>query len=222
MLWNRLKQFTSEHDGHFMVFGDMNVSRDESERFGPAFKRDEDITFNEFIMDAGLDDVCLGGRRFTWMNKAATKMSRIDRMMISANVSNDFEGLSLVALNRGCSDHTPLFFHNAKTNYGPLPFKFFNSWLKTQAFDAMIRDTVIECSNEVNDSFHAKLKFIKSKIKNWRILMLELKIDDQAVCHDEPVNRRNRWQELDKLQELEDLDSMQKARIKWDVEGDEN
>nr|GEW80029.1 probable purine permease 4 [Tanacetum cinerariifolium] len=45
-------------------------------------KKDAD-NFNSFIKNYGLIDLHLGGRLFTWMNKAGTKLSKLDRFLIS-------------------------------------------------------------------------------------------------------------------------------------------
>ena len=35
--------------------------------------------FNQFIMDASLFDVPMGGVSFTWSNRCGTKMSKLDK-----------------------------------------------------------------------------------------------------------------------------------------------
>nr|GFA91484.1 RNA-directed DNA polymerase, eukaryota, reverse transcriptase zinc-binding domain protein [Tanacetum cinerariifolium] len=71
--WNRLLEFIRNHDGHFVIFGDLNEVRDESERYGTEFCRSAANVFNAFIDDARLFETVLGGRNFTWMSKAGTK-----------------------------------------------------------------------------------------------------------------------------------------------------
>ncbi|XP_071708700.1 uncharacterized protein [Rutidosis leptorrhynchoides] len=84
-LWERLSNFIRGNEGVFVLFGDMNEVRNEDERFGSSFNVVEANTFNSFIVDTGLLDIPLSDRRFTWMNKAGSKMSRIDRVLVSHN-----------------------------------------------------------------------------------------------------------------------------------------
>ncbi|GJV30500.1 RNA-directed DNA polymerase, eukaryota, reverse transcriptase zinc-binding domain protein [Tanacetum coccineum] len=72
--------------------------------------------YNNFIDNAGLLDLPLGGRSFTWMNKEGTKMSKLDRL--SSSVMDAFPNLRVTALPRGWSDHIPLILHDEKNDYG--------------------------------------------------------------------------------------------------------
>ncbi|PWA82839.1 RNA-directed DNA polymerase, eukaryota, Reverse transcriptase zinc-binding domain protein [Artemisia annua] len=88
-------------------------------------------------------------------------------------------------------------------------------------------------------TFHEKLKYIKQKIKAWihnakqgdvsryqevklRLIEIEEKIDERVASDEERQERMNLLKECDDLNKLEQMDTFQKARVKWDVEGDEN
>ncbi|GKA68224.1 RNA-directed DNA polymerase, eukaryota, reverse transcriptase zinc-binding domain protein [Tanacetum coccineum] len=71
-LWNRLQDFMHHHNGSYIMFGDMNAVRNEQERVGSIFNNIEADYFNSFIDATGLVDLPIGGRCFTWMNKADT------------------------------------------------------------------------------------------------------------------------------------------------------
>ncbi|GKD20495.1 RNA-directed DNA polymerase, eukaryota, reverse transcriptase zinc-binding domain protein, partial [Tanacetum coccineum] len=60
-MWNRLLEFIRNHDGHFVIFGDLNEVRDESERYGTDFCRSAANVFNAFIDDTCLFEPVLGG-----------------------------------------------------------------------------------------------------------------------------------------------------------------
>ncbi|GJU53564.1 putative RNA-directed DNA polymerase, eukaryota, reverse transcriptase zinc-binding domain protein [Tanacetum coccineum] len=51
---------------------------------------------------------------------------------------------------------------------------------------------------------------------------LDEKIDAGQASEDDRMLRVNSWHELDNLEKLVSMDLIQKARIRWDVEGDEN
>ncbi|GJX63239.1 RNA-directed DNA polymerase, eukaryota, reverse transcriptase zinc-binding domain protein [Tanacetum coccineum] len=75
-LWNRLTDFMHHHNGSYIMFGDMNAVRNAQERFGTTLNSIEADHFNSFIDSIGLVDLSIGGRSFTWMNKAGTKLSK--------------------------------------------------------------------------------------------------------------------------------------------------
>nr|GEX07715.1 RNA-directed DNA polymerase, eukaryota, reverse transcriptase zinc-binding domain protein [Tanacetum cinerariifolium] len=87
-LWNRLKDFMHHNDGSYIFFGDINVVRNEQERYGSSFNSIEADHFNAFIESKGLIDLPIGGRSFTWMNKAGTKLSKLDCFLFSNDVTN--------------------------------------------------------------------------------------------------------------------------------------
>nr|GEX35750.1 RNA-directed DNA polymerase, eukaryota, reverse transcriptase zinc-binding domain protein [Tanacetum cinerariifolium] len=217
-LWSRMSDFIQTHEGHFIIFGDMNEVRDESERYGAIFSRTEAQTFNSFIDDAGFIDLPLGGRSYTWMNKAGTKMSKLDRFRVSNSVMDAFSDLKATALARGWFDHIPLMLHSEKVDYGHVPFKIFHSWMQRDGFEEVIKTAYEECSQGYSNqclTFHEKLKFIKQKIKAWG--------------HNVRRGDVSRYQEVKlRLIEIEEkidkreMDTFQKERVKWDVEGDEN
>ncbi|GJX47830.1 RNA-directed DNA polymerase, eukaryota, reverse transcriptase zinc-binding domain protein [Tanacetum coccineum] len=60
-LWNDILDFMNMNRGHHLIFGDFNVVRLASERFGTTFNHASANAFNRFIRDAQLWDVPLGG-----------------------------------------------------------------------------------------------------------------------------------------------------------------
>ncbi|GJW17449.1 RNA-directed DNA polymerase, eukaryota, reverse transcriptase zinc-binding domain protein [Tanacetum coccineum] len=150
-MWNRLLEFKRNHDDHFVIFEDLNEVRDETERYGTKFN-----VFNSFINDAGLFELALGGRNFTWMNKAGTKMSKLDRFLISHRVMDAFTDVKVTALPRG--------------------------WNR--------------------------------QVKNVEVAIdIETKIDSNIVLNIEKEERVKLLKERDDLQELEDMDLVQKPKF---------
>ncbi|XP_071700122.1 uncharacterized protein [Rutidosis leptorrhynchoides] len=67
-IWSALRDFMDVHQGVYMLLGDFNVVRDESERFGSIFSEEEACVLKFFLDTACLVDLPIGGRAFTWMN----------------------------------------------------------------------------------------------------------------------------------------------------------
>ncbi|GKA63928.1 RNA-directed DNA polymerase, eukaryota, reverse transcriptase zinc-binding domain protein [Tanacetum coccineum] len=113
-LWNRLQDFMHHHNGSYIMFGDMNAVRNEQEKVGSIFNNIEADYFKSFIDATGLVDLPIGGRCFTWMNKAGTKLSKLDRFLISEDVIDLLPNIRITALDRIWSDHNPILLHVEK------------------------------------------------------------------------------------------------------------
>ncbi|GJZ83083.1 RNA-directed DNA polymerase, eukaryota, reverse transcriptase zinc-binding domain protein [Tanacetum coccineum] len=116
ILWDLLRSFIQNHQGNFILFGDLNEVRCETERFGSNFSSSDAAIFNAFIQDVGLIDLPMGGKMFTWMNKSGSKLSKLDRFLISNNV--------LLALS------------NLQVT-----FKVYHSWFERCDFDNVVKET---------------------------------------------------------------------------------
>ncbi|XP_071714126.1 uncharacterized protein [Rutidosis leptorrhynchoides] len=151
----------------------------------------------------------------------------------------DLSEYKLVALNRGFSDHFPNMFHNNEMDFGPLPFKKFHSWISMEGFDDLIKVTMESQICKDSDVFHDKLKSLKGSIKEWvkekrislksrasiileMLAIIENKIDSGAAIDSDYSERLELLHELGNIQNMEDKDVIQKSKIKWNVEGDEN
>ncbi|GKD06940.1 putative RNA-directed DNA polymerase, eukaryota, reverse transcriptase zinc-binding domain protein, partial [Tanacetum coccineum] len=150
------------------------------------------------------------------MNKAGTKLSKLDRFLISEGIIEDIPDIKITAIDRMWSDHSPILLHVKKADFGPSPFKFYNSWLNRDGFDDLIKSmwSSMDTSNRnSNIMSHEKLREIKD---------IEKKIDDGSASTSDREKRITLLQDIDRLENLEALDLIQKAHIKWDIEGDEN
>ncbi|GJY48336.1 RNA-directed DNA polymerase, eukaryota, reverse transcriptase zinc-binding domain protein [Tanacetum coccineum] len=213
-LWNRLTDFMHHHNGSYIMFGDMNAVRNAQERFGTTLNSIEADHFNSFIDSTGLVDLPIGGRSFTWMNKAGTKLSKLDRFLISEDVTIRLPDVRITALDRLWSDHNPILLHIDKTDFGPTPFKLYNSWLLRDGFDNLIKeewellDSNLKC--------HEKFRRLKDKIKQWsnniktlernrktvaleEIKSIEKRIDEGSAMPSDNDHRLILLQEIEKI-----------------------
>ncbi|GJS46637.1 RNA-directed DNA polymerase, eukaryota, reverse transcriptase zinc-binding domain protein [Tanacetum coccineum] len=241
-LWEDITQYLSDKSGHFILFGDFNEVRFESERFGSLFNSQGAANFNAFINQIGLVDLNIGGRNFTWMNKMGTKMSKHDRFLLSESVINAVPNMTVLALDRKWSDHIPILLHSNKVDFGPTPFRLFHSWLEIEEFNDVVVDSYNSFQNAHGSAlvnFKNKVKHIKRSCRAWHkdfkekkkahhkvlcssIGEVERKIDEKCASQNEVVQRLVWIKELQDMERLEALDVAQKARTKWVVEGDEN
>ncbi|GJX70697.1 RNA-directed DNA polymerase, eukaryota, reverse transcriptase zinc-binding domain protein [Tanacetum coccineum] len=242
MLWDYLLSVICNWNGEVVMMGDFNEVRDCSERFGSVFNKQGAEVFNNFIANAGLVEVPLGGCSFTWCHRSAKKMSKLDRFLISDNLMCVCPTISSISLDRYLSDHRPILMREIYCDYGPSPFKFYHYWFVIDGFDKLVEDSWKEaniCENNDYIKFMKKLRFFKEKIRKWNCLykerkncgMRNLKIElnslDSAIDRgdgtDSVTNRRMEVVRLiQEMEKAENLEVAQKAKIKWAIEGDEN
>ncbi|GJT35063.1 RNA-directed DNA polymerase, eukaryota, reverse transcriptase zinc-binding domain protein [Tanacetum coccineum] len=192
--------------------------------------------------EQGLVDLHIGGRCFTWMNKAGTKLSKLDRFLLSEDVIDLLPDIRITALDRIWSDHNPILLHVDKIDFGPSPFKLYNSWLLRDGFDDLIKsewDSLDSNNSGFPIKCHEKFCILKAKIRQWNnnnktmernrkaaaleeLSSIEKKIDEGSASPSDTENRLNLLHELEIIDKFASMDLIQKAQVKWDIEGDEN
>nr|GEZ85067.1 RNA-directed DNA polymerase, eukaryota, reverse transcriptase zinc-binding domain protein [Tanacetum cinerariifolium] len=185
---------------------------DEHERFGTKFSRSEAQVFNKFVVDLGLLEMMMGGKSFTWMNKLRTKMSKLDQFLLPEEVFDNNHNLKAIVLDRLWSDHSPILLHTLKTDYGPIPFKFFHSWFHRKDIDVVVKQAFVDTPQAETSS-------------NEAIALLQdsdHKIDSSMAFDSKKETRLQLLHEIHNTDRMESMDLFHKARIKWDIEGDEN
>nr|GEX47024.1 RNA-directed DNA polymerase, eukaryota [Tanacetum cinerariifolium] len=196
LLWEYLTLEIGKWKGEAVVMGDFNEVRCKSDIFGSMFYSHGADVFNSFIDRAGLVEVPLGGSRFTWCHKSATKMSKLDRFLVSENLFTVSPNINAITLERYLSDHRPILLCENQFDYGPIPFRFFHHWWELDGF------------------YIARFKDNLAAVDS---------IIDSGNGNEEIVERRmgiiNDLQNVDKIKSIE---MAQKAKIKWAIEGDEN
>ncbi|GJV03364.1 RNA-directed DNA polymerase, eukaryota [Tanacetum coccineum] len=241
-LWDYIKHMINLWDGECIILGDFNEVRSENERFGTIFNDIGAKAFNHFISSSCLIDLPLEGYSFTWALKSGSKMSKLDRFLISEGLISIFPSLAAICLDRRLSDHRPILLRESSVDYGPTPFRVFHSWFTKDGFDNLIADTWNNLSiMETNKISLLRKKFqaLKAIIKNWsrdemlkasavrhsaqsRISELD-KLIDKGLSNNDIINER-----ISLLKDIHDLDKRhssdlaQKAKIQWAIEGDEN
>ncbi|GJT67848.1 RNA-directed DNA polymerase, eukaryota [Tanacetum coccineum] len=126
--------------------------------------------FNHFISSANLVDLPLEGYSFTWAHKSASKMSKLDRFLVSEGLLSIFPSLSAICLDRHLSDHRPILMRELVVDYGPSPFRMFSSWFSKQGFDKIVEDTWNNSIFKETNSIvllKKKLQALKSVIRSW-------------------------------------------------------
>nr|GFC47133.1 hypothetical protein [Tanacetum cinerariifolium] len=69
------------------------------ERLGSVFNLSSARAFNSFISVSGLVDVKMEGYSFTWSHPSASKMSKLDRFLVSEGILSYFPSISAVGFD---------------------------------------------------------------------------------------------------------------------------
>ncbi|GJY25853.1 RNA-directed DNA polymerase, eukaryota [Tanacetum coccineum] len=140
ILWSYLTSLINRWNGECIVMGDFNEVRRKEDRWGTSFNVFGTRVFNQFISSAGLVEIQLEGYNFTWAHPSASKMSKLDRFLVSDGLLSIFPHLSAVCLDRHLSDHRPILLREESINLYDK--------------NGMIR-------------FKKKLQFLKKEIRAW-------------------------------------------------------
>ncbi|GKE07602.1 hypothetical protein Tco_1399620 [Tanacetum coccineum] len=146
-------------------------------------------------------------------------------------------------MTREFSDHSPLLLINHLVDYGPTPFKFYNSRLLHKDFHLLVTScwaSIINGSDNLKSvSFKKRLQSVKNSIKSWRqatkieesstatalrnrLDCIDLKAKSAPLSPLDIASRTSIVNELSCLELRNIKDLKQKAKSKWAKLGDEN
>ncbi|KAJ0527046.1 putative RNA-directed DNA polymerase [Helianthus annuus] len=240
-LWNRLLAIRSQHPGLWVIIGDFNEVRYLEDRLHSKFDNRGAFLFNEFIRDAGLNEYRMGGCDFTYMPYNGSSMSKIDRVLVCEDFMCLWPYAKCIALNRYLSDHSPILLSCSTLDFGPPPFRFYNSWLDIPGIEDVVNNTVgLQQLNSDEFGFlRDLLKSLKSNIKEWRSKgkQEEEKILKSTLDEIEAIDVKAKFVGLNDTEKERRVmcnlrirnfeknrvaDLQQKARYNWAKLGDEN
>src|SRR3954469_1004033 len=101
-----------------LVGGDFSIIRRREEKNNDNFDGRWSFMFNTIIESLGLREIELSGRKFTWANAMPNPtFEKLDRVLASVEWEQKFPFVTVQALSRGISDHTPLFLDSGEASH---------------------------------------------------------------------------------------------------------
>nr|GFB74794.1 hypothetical protein [Tanacetum cinerariifolium] len=230
-LWENLLTTLDRTSGLWVMFGGFNLVRLSDDRKGSNFLQIDADVFNDFIHRSGLVELQMGGRRFTRISRDEAKLSKLDRFFVSSELINLRPNAHVVCLYCGLSDHCPLLLHVETHDFGPCPFKLFNSWLDIPSLEVIVKKvwSTSLFNPRPNVVFQSELKALKLSIKSWCKVKDEKNgstfnsLTDQMAKFDKVAEDRNLLEvamhlEVHRKQlefnKTKSLDLKQKSRVK--------
>nr|GFB77625.1 RNA-directed DNA polymerase, eukaryota [Tanacetum cinerariifolium] len=141
ILWDYVSTLIDRWNGEVVVLGDFNEVWNIDERRGSCFNPTSARVFDRFILASGLVDVKMEGYTFTWSHPSGSKMSKLDRFLVSEGIFLIFPSITAVCLDRHLSDLRPIILCEVQADFGPIPFRFYHSWISLEGFDEMVEQT---------------------------------------------------------------------------------
>ncbi|GKB52427.1 RNA-directed DNA polymerase, eukaryota, partial [Tanacetum coccineum] len=212
-LWNHIMSLVTRWHRDCIVMGDFNEVRCADERMGSVFNVQGATEFNDFISNSGLVNIQLEGYSFTWSHPLASKISKLDRFLVSEGLISIFPHISAICLDRHLSDHRPILLCDVIADYGATPFRLYHSWLSLSGFEHMVNHTWNSIDLDDRNGmvrFKKKSQALKKEIRVW------------VADHKRKQTRRRNKIKLKLVDIDKQLDQGGKAKIQWSIEGDEN
>ncbi|XP_071738767.1 uncharacterized protein [Rutidosis leptorrhynchoides] len=160
-MWSSLVNFVGAYDLDWVLCGDFNEVRDKTERQNCQFVERRATWFNEFIENAKLIDVPMGGKKFMRICDNGIKFSKLDQFLVSEKFIQTWGDISVLALERKLSDHCPIVLRDIAIDYGPKSAKVFDEWLDLDGEDKIIK----ECWDQKVEGSRADFVFRKKTQK---------------------------------------------------------
>ncbi|KAK1385275.1 hypothetical protein POM88_023010 [Heracleum sosnowskyi] len=207
--------------------GDFNSVREESDRINCLHSDSDSEVFNDFINNNGMIHIKIQSPHYTWFGPKS-KRSTLDWIFINKAWMGDYTWNARL-LNRKNSDHGAIWFGTTKINWGPKPFKLYNSWLDEQTLSEMISN-LSNNIDPININLRQAIKEIRTVGKWWNKNVLG-NLDETITIKEEemqkidngtiPMNTTTRM-ELQNLYHHRDHMIWKKSRALWHAGGDKN
>ncbi|GKV15232.1 hypothetical protein SLEP1_g26031 [Rubroshorea leprosula] len=169
--WTELLKMIEEGEGFWCIAGDFNSVRSMEERRGRSEHSRYKEDLNEFIENAGLVDLPLTRRKFTWYKGDGSAMSRLDRFLLSNDLLNFWGDCCQVGLNRSISNHCPVVLKKINSDWGPKPFRALNCWDQHPDFRRVVEESWKSTEVRGWKGYVCKEKFkhLRNRLKIWNL-----------------------------------------------------
>ncbi|KAM3222863.1 hypothetical protein P3L10_022133 [Capsicum annuum] len=134
-VWDELGAVKGILEGPWAVCGNLNMCRFPTEKRDCQRRTSAMIELSDTIEDLELTDLPLEGGSYTWFRGDTNNTtSRIDRVLFSAEWSEQFNRVKKKTVQRLTSDHVPISLQCGPWDKNKSYFKFENWLLNTEGF----------------------------------------------------------------------------------------
>ncbi|GMI98812.1 hypothetical protein HRI_003550500 [Hibiscus trionum] len=162
-LWKELLELKNADEALWLLGGDFNATISRDERAGCSGNTFGCANFIDFISQGHFIDLPMVGKNFTWFGPN-NKRSRLDRFLFDEPLISNIGDITQMGLKRMVSNHALVLISSETTDWGLIPFKFFNAWMKMEDCKALILK-VLRGGNKSDITL--KLRKVKAALKQW-------------------------------------------------------
>ena len=128
--------------------------------------------FNAVIESLDRREIDLSGRQYTWANNLENPTyEKLDRVLTSVDWEHKFHLVSVRALQRGLSDHTPLLVDSGNATHvgNKSTFSFELAWFEKEEFLNLIaREWANENRGKSNiERWQFKIRHLRQFLRGW-------------------------------------------------------
>ncbi|GJS79996.1 RNA-directed DNA polymerase, eukaryota [Tanacetum coccineum] len=87
------------------------------------------------------------GYSFTMDRIPQPPYDKLDRFLVTEGIISLYPSISALCLDRHLSDHRPILLREVLSDFGPTPFRFYQSWLRMEGFDSMVEHAWLSFSH---------------------------------------------------------------------------
>jgi hypothetical protein len=161
-----------------LIGGDFNIIRKREEKNNDNFKARWPFVFNAIIEHLNLREIALTGRQFTWASRRdVPTYEKLDRVLASITWEQKFPLVTVRALSRSDSDHTPILIDSGvKAHLGnKSKFSFELYWLRQEVFfDLIVKEwNSVLTGPDPMENWLNKLRHIRRFLKGWARIKVE-------------------------------------------------
>jgi exonuclease III len=227
-----------------IVGGDFNIIRRIEEKNNDNFNTRWPFIFNAIIESLDLRELSLSGRQYTWANRRDTPTyEKLDRILASVEWEQKYPLVSVRALTRSGSDHTPLILDSGDQAFigNKSNFSFELDWLKTAGFVEIVAQqwASISAGSNPMERWQNKIRHLRQFLRGWArdlsghykiekerlsyiIDVLDKKAETCPLSDGERMSMRQARDELAKLRRSEESKWAQRAKVKHIQEEGDN
>jgi exonuclease III len=239
-----LVRICEEENLPILVGGDFNIIRRKEEKNNDNFNSRWPFMFNAIIESLDLREIVLSGRQYTWANRRNTPTyEKLDRVLASVSWEQKFPLVSVQALPRSGSDHTPLLVDSGDQVYNgnKTHFSFELAWLKLDGFAEMVTKewSTFSAGSTPMEIWQNKIRHLRQFLRGWAknlsgtykvekekllsiIDTLDCKAETTPLDMEERRALREAQDAIAKLRRTEESKWAQRAKVKYIQEGGEN
>lgn len=152
--------------GTLDCMGDYNaVVSSEDRQFGNPIQEAEIKDFRDYLLETWTIELRIVDWEFTWINNHVH--SKLDRALVNTEWMIKIPQIEVIAMNPGCSDHTPLnILLDGETYKGSKPFKFLNCLADHKDFLSIIEEAQGRLIHaNIMKGIWQKMKLVKQGMK---------------------------------------------------------